>query len=157
MSDERSGGGRVLSGTPRRLLTLTAAVVLLVAVSGTLYVATTEFRTGETYTEFYVLNENDTAAGYPTDLATGEEGTVLVGVNNHEGERLTYRMEVQWDDTTVDTREVPVPADGTEEFTVTVSAPEDPGEYRLDFLLYRTADSTEPYKNVYLNVEVREP
>lgn len=155
MSDDRSASGRLLSGPPRRLLTLTAAVLLLAAVSGTLYVATTDFETGETYTEFYVLNENGTAAGYPTNLTTGEEGTVLVGIGNHENERVTYRVEVQWDDTTVESREVTVGADRTEEFTVSVTAPDSPGNYRLDFLLYRTTDASEPYKNVYLDVEVR--
>jgi len=155
VSDDRSASGRLLSGPSGRLLTLAAAVLLLVALSGTLYVATTDFQTGETYSEFYVLNENGTAAGYPTNLTTGEEGTVLLGIGNHENERVTYRMEVAWNDTTVESREVTVGTDRTEEFVVVISAPDSPGNYRLDFLLYRPTDASEPYRNVYLNVEVR--
>jgi uncharacterized membrane protein len=155
VSDAGAERGGYLPERARRLLTLTVALLLLAAVSGTLYVATTDFETGETYSEFYVLNENGTAAGYPTNLTTGEERTVLLGIGNHENERVTYRMEVAWNDTTVESREVTVEADRTEEFVVAVSAPDTPGNYRLDFLLYRTTESTEPYKNVYLNVEVR--
>lgn len=48
-----------------------------------------------------------------------------------------------------------IKADQTEEFAMSVSAPESPGRYRLEFLVYRATGTAKPYKRVYLNVEVR--
>jgi uncharacterized membrane protein len=45
------------------------------------------------------------AEGYPTDLVLGESGTVLIGVVNHEYERVAYRIVVALDNETISTIE----------------------------------------------------
>ena len=50
---------------------------------------------GETYTEFYILNENGTTENYPTNLTIGENGMVIVGVICHEHEKTKYTVEIE--------------------------------------------------------------
>jgi len=49
----------------------------------------------EEFTEFYILGPDKKAANYPQRLAAGEEGKVTVGIVNHEGEEVSYRLEVR--------------------------------------------------------------
>lgn len=46
----------------------------------------------EGFTEFYVLGPAGEAAAYPTTLAPGEKLTAILGVVNHEGQDITYRI-----------------------------------------------------------------
>jgi uncharacterized membrane protein len=73
------------------------AITLVVAILGTLgalgYIIATP-KPGETFTEFYILGQEGQAANYPTELKVGEEGRVIVGIVNHEGQELSYRAEV---------------------------------------------------------------
>lgn len=54
---------------------------------------------GETFTEFYMLTEDDdgelVAAGYPTNFTVGESQPVVLGVGNHEATAVDYTVVVQ--------------------------------------------------------------
>lgn len=54
---------------------------------------------GEQFTEFYLLTEDDdgeyVAADYPTEFVRGEPQPVVVGMDNNEAETLTYTVVVQ--------------------------------------------------------------
>lgn len=54
---------------------------------------------GESFTEFYLLTENDdgelVAAGYPSEFAAGESKTLVVGVENREGQPVDYTVLVE--------------------------------------------------------------
>jgi len=61
-------------------------------------------RTGEQFTEFYILTEQETplsnetelvAGGYPTDLTTEESANVVLTVENNEFEQVTYRVVIR--------------------------------------------------------------
>lgn len=77
-----------------RLLT----VLLIVAALGT--VATVgsvvaKPRTIEGFTQFYTLGPEGKPENYSTRLAPGGKGTALIGIVNHEGDEVTYRLEVR--------------------------------------------------------------
>lgn len=46
------------------------------------------------FTEFYVLNDKGQAFDYPTNLTAGEEGSLIIGLANHEGRTANYTVEV---------------------------------------------------------------
>ena len=49
---------------------------------------------GERFTEFYILGEEGKAAGYPTNLSVGQNATVIIGIANHEYQRVNYTVEI---------------------------------------------------------------
>jgi len=84
-----------LPGTRRQNVAFAGAVVLLVAAAG----LTAAFpATGEAYTEFYVLQENETgdlvAEGYPSEVVAGEGHTFHLAVENHEHQPVNYTVVV---------------------------------------------------------------
>ncbi len=67
-----------------------ATVGLLIASGGLAYHIATTPRTGERFTEFYVLGENGKADDYPTDLGVNESGHVILGAVNREHKEMEY-------------------------------------------------------------------
>jgi uncharacterized membrane protein len=109
---------------------------------------------GEIHTEFYILDQNRTTKDYPKDLNVGENGTIIIGLANHEGSANNYRIIVNLlNETDV--------MNGTWEFSLNLNDSElrefdfkfdipSKGTYRLEFQLYRESDG-EPYLEISLN------
>ncbi len=53
--------------------------------------------TSERFTEFYVLGLDGTASSIPNELTMHEETNVIVGIVNHEGTQVHYKVEVTID------------------------------------------------------------
>jgi uncharacterized membrane protein len=51
-------------------------------------------KTGEQFTEFYILGSNGMAQNYPTYLNAGENTSVILGLVNHEGQSIHYTIEI---------------------------------------------------------------
>ena len=49
---------------------------------------------GEQFTKFHILGPGGKAEDYPTELKVGQEGTVIVGIVNHEHESASYKVEI---------------------------------------------------------------
>lgn len=47
----------------------------------------------ETYTEFYMLGENDAVADYPRNAALNEDIPLTIGIINHEYQSMKYTLE----------------------------------------------------------------
>ncbi|MBS3781587.1 MAG: DUF1616 domain-containing protein [Candidatus Thermoplasmatota archaeon] len=71
-----------------------ATVGLLIASGGLAYHIATTPRTGERFTELYILGQNGTADHYPRNLMVNENGTVIVGVVNREHETVNYTLGI---------------------------------------------------------------
>ncbi|WP_121820731.1 DUF1616 domain-containing protein [Halostella salina] len=71
---------------------------LLLAVGSVGYAVAVP-KQGESFSEFYVLTENETgdlvADGYPTEFTQGESAEIVVGVGNHEHQPETYQVVVE--------------------------------------------------------------
>jgi len=79
------------SSMPRLEQALTVALALsVVAAAGALAYVLSVPRPGERFTEFYILGPGGTAADYPSRLGPAENGTVIVGIVNHEGAAVAY-------------------------------------------------------------------
>lgn len=103
----------ILEPTSRLDAALNVALVasVLVAAGGGAY-AVLGPQQGQSYTEFYLLGENESgslvADDYPTTLEEGENATVIVGISNHEHRQIQYtvvsrlqRVQVEGNETTV--------------------------------------------------------
>lgn len=154
-------------------------VVLLVAVlvtAGSGAYAVLGPQEGQSFTEFYLLSENETGAlvadDYPTTFGQGESQTFVVGIENNEHRSIEYSVVVQLQQIQGRNRS-PTIAESQQvgQFRVRVDANETvyrrqtvtPGitgeSLRLQFLLYvgdRPADPTakNAYRSVHLWVNV---
>lgn len=85
------------AGTNRIVTVVLIASVLLFTATAA-YAAVTP-QTGESYTSFYVLSQNQdgdfVAADYPTNLSSGQSATFRVGVANHRHEETRYTLVVE--------------------------------------------------------------
>lgn len=150
-------GGPLLPAAPwRRALTVALLFVLLASLGTVVAIAMDPPETADPFTEFYLLGENGTAAGYPTTVSAGETLTVTVGVGNAEHEDVEYRLVARWNDSQAWERTVPVADGETEEFDVDVRAPSEAGRYRLEFRLYGGSEPIEEdYRYTRLWITVR--
>ncbi len=80
-------------GVQDKVLTITLVIVIL-GLLGTVGYFIAEPKVGETFTEFYILGQEGKAVDYPTELKLGDEGRMIVGIVNHEGREVSYRVEV---------------------------------------------------------------
>lgn len=112
------------------------------------------------FTEFYLLGPDGTSRGYPTNLNIGDSGSVIVGIVNQEERSVDYRLEIL-----LDGRPIPLQvADedihlGNDErwereisFTPDVSG----NDMKLQFLLYKDTDLSEPYRELHLWLDVQD-
>ncbi len=143
------------AGTDRRLSVL-LGIAILAALSAFLFAAAFP-RTGERFTEFYVLGPEGAAANYPRELEVGEAVSVTIGIINREHETASYRLKVTADGT--EQKEIgPVVLDhGVKwEDEVTFSFPRAGENLKVAFLLYRNGERAPYLESIHLRVNVKE-
>lgn len=167
----RPGAWREFSALNRALgVGLAASIVF--AGSSLTYVLTAP--RGERFTEFYILGPGYEAGSYPTSLRVSEEGTLIIGIVNHEFERVEYTVKadrvaaiVVWNETGAynETVELGSPttmawfnttlnheSNWTVPFTFSI---ETSGLWKVRFLLFKDGDLTPVYRNLHFFVTVR--
>ena len=158
-------------------LNILLVVSLLVVVGGAGYAVTVPQESGS-FTEFYILTENETgelvAGEYPDEFVTGESNPLIVGINNQEYETTSYtavvqiqRVQIENGTATVEESEMLQQFSPTLEHNETWQqrhqvAPTMTGErLRLTYLLYEGDPPSNPttenaYREVHLWVNVAE-
>ncbi len=113
---------------------------------------------GEHFTEFYIFGNNRTTGDYPTEFVQGENGTVTVGIINHEYRPMDYTMELR-----LENRSLPLPKGQKQislgdnmswEEPITFTPPLEGKNMKLEFLLFNGTDKTVPYRNLHLWINV---
>lgn len=171
--DDLSGGssryGRVVNAV---------LIVSLLLVAGSVAYAVTASNQGDSYTEFYLLAENESGqlvtSDYPTEFVKGESQTLHLGIDNHEGTQVNYTVVVKVErirtkngSTTVLQGEelkrmhVRVGPGGSTVVKHRVAPTMVGGDLRLTYLLYKDEPPADPsvknaYQNLYLLVDVSE-
>jgi uncharacterized membrane protein len=158
-------------------VTVLVAVAVVVAAGGVFAVVSTA-ETGEQFTEFSLLVEDEgdqlVAGSYPRTLEVGENATVVLGVENREREERTYTVvprlqrviEVDNETRVSDYEEydrfrLTVGAGRAESRDYTVSPTLTGENLRLSFLLYRgeppeQVTTTNAYRRTHIWLDVTE-
>lgn len=124
---------------------------ILAAISAVIYVIITP-KQGEKFTEFYILGPGGKADDYPTNLGVGVNGTVTLGVVNHEYAPTNYTIEVILHNETLE--EMPVQLSHNESYIRDyIFTPRVNGTQKLEFLLHKEG-LEEPYRRVHLWIKV---
>ncbi|MBN1188894.1 MAG: DUF1616 domain-containing protein [Dehalococcoidales bacterium] len=137
-----------------KVLAIVLAVVLITAI-GTITFVVTAPRTGDRFTEFYVLDTSGKTVDYPSELQLGEKGEVVVGVVNHEHETMSYALEVRMEGiTSAGRKEITLAGEEKWENAVSFTTARAGDKQKVEFLLYITGQD-EPYQDLYLWVNVK--
>lgn len=155
-----------------KALTIGLVMSLLFTVTVLAYVLSTP-RAGDRFTEFYLLGPEGRTENYPEELRIQEEGTVLIGVANHEFVSVGYTVRVDlvgvqfaWNETggyneTMEVNRTTMTwmnlslahaANWSYAYTFQI---EDAGLWQVQFLLFRDQDLISVYQNLHLIVRVR--
>ncbi len=76
-----------------KVLTIILLVAIFASIMTLIYVIVTP-KQGEKFTEFYILGPEGKAAGYPSKLWVKQNGTVIIGIVNHEYRTVNYTVEI---------------------------------------------------------------
>jgi len=133
-----------------KALTLLLILSIVISLSVLVYVIVTP-KQGEKFTEFYILGPNGKADNYPTSMKVGNNGTVIIGVVNHEYEQINYTLKIFLGNESIRSQRIPL-VDNQSYSAKFSFRPVRNGTEKLSFQLYRN-DSVEPYRSLHLWVK----
>lgn len=144
--------------TGKRIVYLLLIIIVLISLSGVIYLAITPYQQMDPHTEFYILGSNDVANQYPTNLSVNEQGEFALGAVNNEHKEQTYSVVVESENIRFHEDEFTLQNGETWERPVTFEF-ESAGSYHVEILLYRgdtVGTGEEPYRELWMEVDVRE-
>ncbi len=140
-----------------KALTVFLIFSILLSVTTLVYVIVTP-KEGEHFTEFYILGPEGKADNYPTKYMLGENGTVIIGIVNHEYKPVNYTMKVRLENKSLplpeSQRQVSLAHNETWEEPVTVAPSLEGSNLKLEFLLYNESEKNIPYRDLHLWINV---
>ena len=78
-------------------LTILLILAIVASIVGIVYLANVP-KPGDKFTEFYILGSESKASDYPKEIVLGESGEIFVGIINHEGKPISYRVTLTIND-----------------------------------------------------------
>lgn len=170
-------GRRALQFETRKDLALNVFLVMsLLAATGSVAYTVAGPQGGDSFTEFYLLTENESeklvATDYPRNFTVGESRPLYVGITNHEGRQTNYtvlvvQQRVSRQNNTTRVREsrlldrfrVSVGAGETRVWNHSVTPTMTGDHLRLTYLLYKESPPADPtvvnaYRDLHLWINV---
>lgn len=151
----------------RKDTVLTVILILsIISAMGMVYFAITIPKTGERFTEFYVLNSSEKAQ-YPTNLKLYTPTTFIIGVTNHEYTDVNYIVQTVFNKDIMGSEKITLKHNNTWKKDITFTPNKEGVDSKIEFLLFKenSTGSTEnnvenigndtiPYRKLYLYVDV---
>lgn len=135
-----------------RILSIILIITIILAISTTVYIIVKP-KQGEKFTEFYILGQNGTASNYPTNLTTGQNGSMIIGVVNHEYTTTDYLLVVKVNNTILKNQTLSLTNGQKMEIPYTFTAGST-GQKKLEFLLYKLPNNQTEYRSLHLWLNV---
>jgi uncharacterized membrane protein len=135
-----------------RILSIILIISIILAISTTVYIIVKP-KQGETFTEFYILGQNGTASNYPTNLTTGQNGSMIIGVVNHEYTTTDYLLVVKVNNTILKNQTLSLTNGQKVEIPYNFTAGST-GQKKMEFLLYKLPDNETAYRSLHLWMNV---
>lgn len=153
------------------LLNILLVSSVILATSGIVYAIAVP-QHGERFTEFYLLTEDDdgelVASDYPAEFVQGDEASLVIGIDNHEEQTVTYTIVIQLERLIhTENRSYVVERSELDEISVTLEPgetwlhehtlePDIVGEdLRLSYLLYVDEPPSQPHRdNAYRDLHI---
>lgn len=135
-----------------RTISIIIVIFLVIGLLGVFYIMFTP-NEAEKYTEFYLLGQSGKAGDYPSNFTTGEKGNLTVGIVNHEYSTNSYQMKIIMNNKTLKEENITLNNNQKYEIPFEFTAG-NPGQYKLEFNLYKLPDTSNVYRSVFLQVNV---
>lgn len=135
-----------------RTLSILIIIFLIIGLFGVLYIVFTP-NEAEKYTEFYLLGQNGKAGSYPTNMTTGEEGNLTIGIINHEYSTTSYQLKIKMNNETLKETDIILKNNEKQEMPFEFTAGP-PGQYKLEIDLYKLPDTANVYRSTFLLINV---
>jgi uncharacterized membrane protein len=136
-----------------RMLSLLVAMAFVIALVVLIYSVWLP-KTGERFTEIYVLGEQGQASDYVLDLEEGGTGSVTLGIINQEGRETDYTVVIKMPgETEREIARVVLQDEETWEQNVEFSIGTSSEYNRIEFLVFR-GDEAEPYRSVHVRTTI---
>lgn len=136
-----------------KIVSYVLLIAVVIAVAAVVYI-TINPSPGETFTEFYILGPDGKAGDYPTNLTVGEEGTVIIGIVNHEGNTANYEVIISLNDIVLKNETFKLVNNEEKRITFTFNSNQSGNGQKVEFLLYKLPDNQQPYRSLDLLVDV---
>ncbi|MBA5942533.1 MAG: DUF1616 domain-containing protein [Methanophagales archaeon] len=136
-----------------RLLTVILIISIVISISMLLYVIIMP-KEGERFTVFYLLGPGGMAADFPSDLKLGEQGEVIIGIENREHANVSYHLKVKLDREILVEKSVDLVHNEIWESLFIFRATRLGEDQKLLFLLYKEG-VPEVHRSLHLWVDVR--
>ncbi|MCE7699417.1 MAG: DUF1616 domain-containing protein [Methanobacterium paludis] len=136
-----------------KILSIVLIITIVLAVATTVYIVVNPHQ-GEKFTEFYILGPNGTAADYPTNMTSGEIGSVIIGVVNHEYQPVNYSLVVQVNGTILKQENITLNTTQKLEIPYNFTAGYATGKKEIEFQLYKLPDETNVYRSLHLWINI---
>ena len=138
-----------------KILTVILVISIIIAAGMIIYVITTP-KIGEKFTEFYILDTNDKADNYPVDLVIGVPFELIVGIVNHEYNDINYTMQVEQAADILTSQQFRLSHNETWEEKIVLTPDKTGTDMKMEFLLFKENNFSEPYRSLHLWVNVVE-
>jgi uncharacterized membrane protein len=130
-------------------------IIFLLGSLGILFYVINVPKAQKGFTEYYILGQEGKAVDYPTDLKMGQQSSVTIGIVNHEGKKVSYRIEVLANNLKIETGEPIELADkqtweGSVNFTLMTLG----NNQKIEFWLYKNDEGEPSLGPLYLWVNV---
>lgn len=132
-----------------RILNVVLVLAILTAIGAIVYTVSTP-KTGEKFTEFYILGLEGKAESYPRQLQRGEEASIILGIVNHEYELSSYKYVINIDGLAADGEDaITLQHEEKWEQIVTFKPTRAGDNQKVEFLLYKLGS-----EDVYLDLHI---
>jgi len=140
-----------------KVLTVFLIFSIFLSVTTLIYVVLTP-KEGEHFTEFYILGHEGKADNYTTKYVIGENGTIIVGIVNHEYRPINYTMEIRLENESLllpkNLKYITLAHNDTWEEPVTFTPSLVGKNMKLEFLLFNETNKSIPYRDLRLWIDV---
>lgn len=136
-----------------RALSAIILIFLIIGVIGVFYMILNPSEVNN-YSEFYLLGQSGKADNYPTNLSMGEKGNLTVGVINHELSSSNYQIQIIQNSQILKEENITLNDNEKQEIPFQFIAGS-PGQYKLQFNLYKLPDTKNIYRSLYILVNVK--
>jgi uncharacterized membrane protein len=148
------GNWNTRNRTMRILYRVFAGAAVVALVSAIIVVVLP--KSGDQFTEFYILGPEGLAEDYPREVRVGQPVRITTGIANQEGVAAGYHVKVVSSGRLVGQADTVRLFPGQVDERMVTFAPSEAGkDIPIEFLLYRD-DGAEPYRSLRLWLEVHE-
>jgi uncharacterized membrane protein len=135
-----------------RIISAIILIIIVFGVIGVVYIVINPAQ-GEKFTEFYILGA-DGKADYPSNLTTGEVGSLTIGVVNREQNTTSYNLLIKTSGNILKEENFNLTnGQKREEIFNFTAGPA--GKQKIDFYLYKLPDTKNVYRHLFLLVNVK--